>query len=52
LNKNKIKFQEFPNKWDLNVRVLNTESNVKIAFDSDDVSGKFYLNKILKFIDI
>lgn len=52
LIKNNIKFQEFPNKLDLSVRVLTTESNVKIAFDSDDIPGKFYLNKILKFIDL
>ncbi len=52
LNKNNIKFQEFPNKRDLDVRVLTTEGNVKIAFDSDDIPGQFYLNKIVKFIDL
>lgn len=52
LNKNNIKFQETPNIRDLNVRVLTTEANVQIAFDSDDVPGQFYLNKILKFIDL
>jgi hypothetical protein len=52
LNRNKINFNEYPNKHDLEARVLTTESDVKIAFDCQDTSGQFYLNKIVKFIDL
>jgi hypothetical protein len=52
LNRNNIRFQEFPNKRDLDVRVLTTESDVKIAFDCQEIPGQFYLHKVLRFIDI
>ncbi|MEO8147360.1 MAG: hypothetical protein ABI723_06975 [Bacteroidia bacterium] len=47
---NNIKFEEKPNEWDNESRLLLTEGNVSIFFDCQKTAGHYLLHKAGKFI--
>jgi hypothetical protein len=51
LNKNNIKFEEEPYKWDNETKLILTEGKVNIFFDCQQKPGHYVLHKAGRFID-